>query len=132
MKKVKMIIASLLTAASFALVPVTAGAITVIPQCSGQTAIAGASQSAVCASKSDSITTIVKNVISVLFEVIGALSVIMIIYGGIRYVTSAGNAASVTAAKNTIMYALIGLVVAVLAVVIVNFVITGVTTGKTT
>lgn len=67
--------------------------------------------------------SIVKNVINVLLFVIGSVSVIMIIYGGVRYTTSAGSPEAVKAAKNTILYAVIGLVVAVLAFTIVNFVI---------
>jgi hypothetical protein len=55
--------------------------------------------------------------------IIGAVSVIMLIYGGIRYTTSGGNANSVTAAKNTILYAIIGLVVAIFAYAIVNWVL---------
>jgi hypothetical protein len=47
----------------------------------------------------------------------------MLIYGGIRYTTSGGNANSVTAAKNTILYAIIGLVVAIFAYAIVNWVL---------
>ncbi len=60
--------------------------------------------------------------------VIGAISVIMLIYGGIRYTTSAGNEKSVTAAKNTILYAIVGIIVALLAYAIVNFVITSMVT----
>ena len=56
--------------------------------------------------------------------IIGVLSVIMIIYGGIIYVISAGDSGRVSKAKNTIMYAIVGLVVALLAYAIVNFVIT--------
>jgi hypothetical protein len=55
--------------------------------------------------------------------VIGAVSVLMLIYGGIRYTISGGESASVTAAKNTILYAIVGIVVALLAYAIVNFVI---------
>jgi hypothetical protein len=47
----------------------------------------------------------------------------MLIYGGIRYTISGGDSSSVTAAKNTIMYAVIGIVVALLAYAIVNFVL---------
>lgn len=77
-----------------------------------------------------SLNTIIKNIVNILLYAIGVLSVIMLIVGGIRYATSAGNSSQVTAAKNTIMYALIGLVVAILAIAIVNFVIGGVTTGS--
>lgn len=62
-------------------------------------------------------------VINVLLFIIGAISVIMLIIGGIRYTTSAGNSNAVTGAKNTIMYAIIGLVVAFLAFAIVNWVL---------
>jgi hypothetical protein len=55
--------------------------------------------------------------------VIGAISVLMLIYGGIRYTISGGNDKDVVAAKNTIMYAIIGIVVALLAYSIVNFVL---------
>jgi len=130
MKKMKLIIASIFTAASLALVPVSANAITVIPQCTGSTTVGTANDSAVCASKNDNIKNIIANVVNILLYIVGVLSVIMLIYGGIRYATSAGNAANVTSAKNTIMYALIGLVIALLAYAIVHFVIIGVTTGK--
>jgi len=62
-------------------------------------------------------------VVNILLFIIGAISVIMLIFGGIRYTTSAGNAAAVTAAKNTIMYAIIGLVIAFLAYAIINWVL---------
>ena len=56
--------------------------------------------------------------------IIGALSVIMLIFGGIKYTISAGDAKQVESAKGTIMYAIIGIVVALLAAAIVNFVLT--------
>ena len=62
-------------------------------------------------------------VVNILLFIIGAVSVIMLIYGGIRYTTSGGNSNNVTAAKNTIMYSVIGLVIAILAYALVNFVI---------
>lgn len=62
-------------------------------------------------------------VVNALLFVIGAVSVIMLIWGGIRYTTSAGNSASVTSAKNTIMYAIIGIIIAFLAYAIVNWVL---------
>ena len=47
----------------------------------------------------------------------------MMIIGGIRYVISNGDSSQITSAKNTIMYAVIGLVVALLAYAIVNFIV---------
>ena len=62
-------------------------------------------------------------IVNVLLFIIGAISVIMLIYGGIRYTLSGGDSGSVTSAKNTIMYAIIGLVIAFLAFAIVNWVL---------
>lgn len=71
-----------------------------------------------------SLDTTIKDVVNVMLYIIGVLSVIMIIFGGIKYVISAGDSSKVTSAKNTIMYAVIGLAVALLAYAIVNFVLT--------
>lgn len=65
-----------------------------------------------------------KLVTNVMLYIIGAVSVIMLIIGGIRYVVSGGESSAVTGAKNTILYAVIGIVVAIIAYAIVNFVIT--------
>jgi hypothetical protein len=70
---------------------------------------------------------LVHSIINVLSAVVGVVAVVMIIVGGLRYVTSGGNDASVTGAKNTIMYAIIGLVIVALAQIIVRFVLTKVT-----
>lgn len=64
-----------------------------------------------------------RTITNVLLFIIGAISVIMLIIGGIRYVVSGGDSAAVTAAKNTILYAIVGIVVAILAYALVNFVI---------
>lgn len=67
---------------------------------------------------------IIKTVVNALLFILGAIAVIMIVIGGIRYTTSNGEAASITSAKNTILYSVIGLVVAMMAYAIVNFVVT--------
>ena len=64
-----------------------------------------------------------KQVTNTILYIVGIIAVIMLIIGGIRYVTSGGDAKKVTDAKNTVLYAIIGLVVAFLAFAIVNFVI---------
>jgi lysylphosphatidylglycerol synthetase-like protein (DUF2156 family) len=71
--------------------------------------------------------SIFTSVVNVMLFIIGAICVIMLIYGGIRYTTSGGNATNVTAAKNTILYAIIGLVIAFLAFAVVNWVLTQIT-----
>ena len=70
------------------------------------------------------LSSVVSFVVNILLFVVGAVSVIMLIIGGIRYAVSGGDSGAVTSAKNTILYAIIGLIVALLAYVIVNFVIT--------
>jgi Type IV secretion system pilin len=69
------------------------------------------------------INTLVTNVINIISLVVGVVAVIMIIVGGLRYITSAGESGSVTGAKNTIMYAIVGLIVVAMAQLIVRFVV---------
>lgn len=71
---------------------------------------------------------IFSTITDVLLYVLGAISVIMIIIGGLRYVISGGNAANVTAAKNTILYAIVGVIIAILAYAIINFVLSSFST----
>ncbi len=72
---------------------------------------------------SDRVSEIIETVINVFSIVVGVVSVIMIIIGGLKYITSGGDSGNVTGAKNTILYAIIGLVVVALAQVIVRFVL---------
>jgi hypothetical protein len=65
-----------------------------------------------------------QTITNVLLFIIGAISVIMLIIGGIRYVVSGGDSSAVTSAKNTILYAIVGIIVALLAYALVNFVLT--------
>lgn len=73
---------------------------------------------------------IFKTIVNVLLFIIGAVSVIMLIIGGIRYTVSGGDSSAVTSAKNTILYAIVGIVVAILAYAVVNFVIGSFTTNS--
>ena len=66
---------------------------------------------------------------SILLFIVGAVAVVMLIFGGIRYIVSGGDQANVTAAKNTILYAIIGIIVALLAYAAVSFVTTSILTG---
>lgn len=97
--------------------------------CDSNIASGGIGGAAACAKGSDQPDNlfgtggIFQTVTNVLLFVIGAVSVIMLIIGGIRYTVSQGDQAAVTSAKNTILYAIIGLVVAILAYAAVNFVV---------
>ena len=83
----------------------------------GINAVGGSNRSATL-----KVDEIVLAVVNWLLFAVGVISVIMLIVGGIKYATSAGDSNKVTSAKNTIMYAIIGLAVAVLAFAIVGFV----------
>ena len=65
----------------------------------------------------------IESVINLFSLVVGVAAVIMIIIGGLKYITSSGDSGNITGAKNTILYAIIGLVVVALAQFIVRFVI---------
>jgi hypothetical protein len=81
--------------------------------------------SALC-NNTTSVPDFIKNLVNILLYVLGAVAVIVIIFAGIFYTTSGGDAASVTKAKNTLLYAVIGLVVALISYAIVNFVLTNI------
>lgn len=73
--------------------------------------------------------TIVKNVINVVLGLVGIIAVIMIIFGGFTFITSQGDAAKVAKGRNTLLYGVVGMVIALLAFAIVNFVLSGVFGG---
>ena len=69
------------------------------------------------------INNLIADIINLFSLVVGVVSVIMIIVGGFRYIVSGGDSANVSSAKNTILYAIIGLVIVALAQTIVRFVL---------
>ncbi|MDR3298129.1 MAG: pilin [Candidatus Nomurabacteria bacterium] len=69
------------------------------------------------------ITSPAQILVSAFISLIGLVAIIMIILGGIQYSTSQGDTGKLKKAKDTIMYGIIGLVVAILAFSIVNFVL---------
>ncbi len=73
------------------------------------------------------VNTIIETVINIFSLVVGVVAVIMIIIGGIKYITSGGDSTGVSGAKQTILGAIIGLVIVALAQVIVRFVLQRVT-----
>lgn len=65
---------------------------------------------------------IITTIINVMLFIAGALAVIMIIYGGIRYITAHGDEKQVKVAKDTIVYSVVGLIIAILAYALVTFI----------
>lgn len=79
-----------------------------------------------CASqqqKTQSVSGGIKTAVNTLLFVVGIAAVIVIIVSGLRFITAGGNPQSVSSARDSILYAVIGLVVAILAYAIVNFVL---------
>lgn len=76
-----------------------------------------------CGPTSKSAPDAIRTTINVLLYIVGIAAVIVIIVGGLRYVLSGGDPKNTAAAKDTIMYAAIGLAVSLLAYGIVNFVL---------
>lgn len=72
---------------------------------------------------------IIPRAINLMLFIVGVLAIFMIIYGGIRYVLSGGDNSKVKDAKNTILYAIVGLIVAILGYAIVNWVVSVVGNG---
>lgn len=87
-----------------------------------------------CGTTGDSTTGIQKlagNIVNIFSIIVGIVSVIMIIYGGFRYVTSGGDSNAVGGAKNTLIYAIVGLIIVALAQVLVHFVLSTTSTVTT-
>ncbi len=128
-KQLKQLISALLLIPAFVLglslfVPVAVSAAT---NCTDDLSVANGAN---CAKGNDqpdelfSETGLFKKVTDILLFITGAIAVIMLIIGGIRYVVSGGDQNAVTSAKNTILYAIVGIVVVFLAYAAVNFVAT--------
>ena len=83
----------------------------------------GSGSSAVGGGGAPTLGGTIHTIINILLYLLGAIAVVMIVIGGIRYTTSGGDSGSISSAKNTILYSVIGLVVAILAYAIVNFVV---------
>ena len=68
---------------------------------------------------------IIKTIVEVLLMAVGAISIIMIVIGGILFALSSGDAQKAAKARSTILYAVVGLIVSIFASAIVNFVFDG-------
>jgi hypothetical protein len=79
------------------------------------------------ANPASSLDTVIKNVINLLSILIGIIAVIMVMVGGFKYATSGGDSSKSASARSTIIAALIGLVLVVMAQFIVQFVLNRVT-----
>jgi len=90
----------------------------------------GGSCTAPSSGSGNSLASIAKTIVNIFSLIVGIAAVIMIIYGGLRYVTSGGDSGSVGNAKNTLVYAIVGLVIVALAQTIVHFVLNAATNSQ--
>ncbi len=122
--RIKIVLVTFLSV--FILLPVAVHAVDVTSQ-----ACNGISDSAVCKDANDGQTNnplfgsdgVLTKAISIISIVAGVIAVIILIVSGIRFATSQGNAQTVSTVRSTVIYAIVGLVVAVLAQALVQLVL---------
>ncbi len=103
--------------------------------CSGSNGnLSGTADNSNCSGSSapNHVSHLITVVVNILSAVVGIIAVIMIIVAGLRYVTSGGSDEAVKGAKNTILYAIIGLVIVALAQLLVHFVLNQTTSATNT
>lgn len=101
--------------------------------CSGVDTAAGAG--AGCGtggSANATLSSLAKKFINILSLVVGIVAVVMIVYGGFKYITSGGDSGNVSGAKNTLIFAIVGLIIVALAQFIVHFVLNSATSAAPT
>lgn len=75
------------------------------------------------AAEESSLNNLIENIVNIISIIIGIIAVIMIIVGGFKFITSGGDSAKVVSARNTVLYAIVGLIIVALAQLIVRFVL---------
>jgi cytochrome bd-type quinol oxidase subunit 2 len=126
LKRLKLLLLAPFIITTFSLTPALVLADCTNPATTAQAIQCGADNTAGVPGSADPSTKIdstIANIVNIISLVVGVAAVIMIIVGGFRFITSGGNQESVKSAKNTILYAAIGLIVVALAQIVVRFVI---------
>ena len=131
-KKIVTIGAGLILAAVPMAMPAVAFAVSDIQNCLAQGSTLEVSNGNTCAGGGTEggtrkVNQLITDAVNIFSAIVGIISVIMIIFGGFKYITSGGDSNNVTSAKNTIIYAVIGLVVVAMAQFIVQFVLNKIT-----
>lgn len=104
--------------ASFGSLPANASSKSIKNIKKGYTASGGTNQD-----KLDGNGGVIEVVVNTMLFIAGLLAVIIIIYSGIKYMTANGDKQKIESAKSTLMYAIVGLIITIIAYAIVNFVI---------
>ena len=118
LQRVALAVTAIATLSVVSFAPVYAASTTRAVVCDGA-AIAGAD----CNDGGKGLNDVVAKVINILSVIIGFAAVIMIMLAGFRYITASGDASGVKAAKDSLLYAIIGLIVVAMAQTIVRFVL---------
>lgn len=135
-KNIRNSIVSLLSAVTLLVVPLAVPALASAASPNIQQNLCGSANSlqindagscAATSSGTDKINGFITTIVNVFSIIVGVVAVIMIIVGGFRYITSGGDSNNISSAKNTIIYAIIGLIIVALAQFIVQFVLNKVT-----
>lgn len=79
----------------------------------------------------ETVNNLVTTIINIFSVIVGIVAVIMIIYGGFKYITSGGDSGNISGAKNTILFAIVGLIIVAMAQIIVRFVLARATNSTT-
>lgn len=85
-------------------------------------ACTGGASNEVCKNKDEKLEPILGTIINTLLYIVGAISVVMVIFAGIMYAISSGDSGRVSKAKNMLTYAIVGLIVSLIAFALVNWV----------
>lgn len=129
LKKLKLTLTSVFALGLFA-APITAPALVLAQDiegglCTGSTLQFGDASTANCDGEGSesSLNDLIADIVNIFSVIVAIVAVIMIIVGGFKYITSGGDSGNVTGAKNTILYAIIGLIIVALAQFVVKFVL---------
>ena len=130
LKRIKLMLTGLALASSLFLpflIPSTAHAVSVSSICGGANgSLASIDNTATCNGGTKAGATVdgtISLVLNLFSAIVGIIAVIMIIIGGVKYVTSGGSSEKTTSAKDTILFAIVGLIIVALAQIIVRFVL---------
>lgn len=96
-------------------------------------AINGSYANGICSTSAagETVNSLIATIVNLFSWAVGLIAVLFIIYAGFRYVTSGGDAGKITSAKNTLVYAVVGLVIAAMAQILVQFVLSKTVTSST-
>lgn len=124
-QRIKYLVASLMIVLSggLAFAPAIASADLKSDACQGVNQLSGSTSTNCATGNGKSVSDLMSTVINILSIVVGFAAVVMIIIGGLRYITAGGDSGAMASARSTIIYAIVGLIVVAIAQTLVHFVL---------